>query len=221
MSQDNLRFYNMLVRLVQNNRLFEERAAVKKVWEKDGNILFDFYFYRNHKSYIFDAHYVRNLTDLTNEKLYKTPQIFFEEYLKENRSETTSEKKNVIIDKKIFEPLDIDIVIMRFMSACEENMTTVKEQIIYDYICRKIPETGGLSRQYIAAYLSEVRPNEDDFYQALNLIVKKSPEEAEELVRETVKICQSDGQLHYNEKLYLAELLQILRQNGVTSSVGI
>ena len=35
MAQDNLRFYNMLVRLVQNNRLFEERAAVKKVWEKD------------------------------------------------------------------------------------------------------------------------------------------------------------------------------------------
>ena len=57
MAQDNLRFYNMLVRLVQNNRLFEERAAVKKVWEKDGNIFFDFYFYRNHKSYIFDSHF--------------------------------------------------------------------------------------------------------------------------------------------------------------------
>jgi len=221
MVQDKTRFYNMLVRLVHHNRLFEERAAVKKVWEKDKSIFFDLYFYRNHKSYVFASQFVRSLTDLTNEKLYKTPEAFFAEYLQDTPDDSSGEKKNFIIDKKLFEPLDVDLIIMRFMSSCEENLTVVKEQIIYDYIRKKIPAARGLSRQYISSYLSGIQPQEKDFYQALSDIVKKSPEDAEELVKETIKICQSDGQLHYNEKLYLAEIFQILRENGVNPSVGL
>ncbi len=219
MQQDNLRFYNMLIHFVQNNRIFEEKAAIKKVWQKDGNIFFDIYFYRNHSSYVFDSHFLKDLTDLTTEKYYQDPQQFFYEY-KKIPSEKTDDKRKFVINKKIFEPIDIDLVLMRFMAACEKNFTTVKEQIIYDYILKNIPATRGLSPQYISAYLSEIQPNENDFYQALGEIIKKTPEEAENLIKEIVKICQSDGQLHYNEKMYLAEFLQILRENGVNPSVG-
>ena len=49
----------------------------------------------------------------------------------------------------------------------------------------------------------------------------KNPDEAEEMVKEIVKICLADGQLHYNEKLYLAEIFQTLREQGVEPEVGL
>lgn len=59
------------------------------------------------------------------------------------------------------------------------------------------------------------------FYKALEAVSAKNPDEAEEMVKEIVKICLADGQLHYNEKLYLAEIFQTLREQGVEPEVGL
>ena len=33
MTKENLQFYNMIIHLIQNNKLYEENAAIKKVWQ--------------------------------------------------------------------------------------------------------------------------------------------------------------------------------------------
>ena len=53
MTKENLRFYNMIIHLIQNNKLYEENAAIKKVWQKEGTTFFDIYFYRTRKSYVY------------------------------------------------------------------------------------------------------------------------------------------------------------------------
>lgn len=222
MAQENLRFYNMIVHLVQNNRLFEENVAVKNVWQKDNNLFFDIYFYRNQKSYVFDAAFIHDLLDLTTEKYYGTLEAFVKDYQKEETLEAPAVSENkFLIDKKIFEPLNIDLVILTFMAQCGGNFSAIKEKIIYDYILDQIPETRSLSRQYINAYLTGIKPSVENFYKAINHLNTKNPDEASELVKESVKICLSDGQLHYIEKLYLAEIFQVLREQGVEPDVGL
>ena len=41
------------------------------------------------------------------------------------------------------------------------------------------------------------------------------PKDAEFLLKEIVKLCLSDGQIHYNERMYLADIVQTLRLEGL------
>ena len=217
-----LRYYNMIVHLIQNNRLFEEKAAVKKVWQKDGLTFLDIYFYRNQKSYVFDSCFIHDLVDLTTEKFYKNVKDFIQDYYQEE-SQTAKISSNIAPahDKKLFAPIELDLTMMLFVAGCCGEISAVKEKIIRDYIVEQIPSSQNLSRQYLNAYIGSLHFMENDFYLALGNIKSKEPEEAEKLVKEIVKICLSDGRIHYQEKIYLAEILQTLRELGVNPDIGL
>ena len=64
-------------------------------------------------------------------------------------------------------------------------------------------------------------PTENDFYAALKDVGGKKQDEVEELSRELMKICLADGRLSYLEKMYMADLLQVLREQGVRVDLGV
>ena len=96
----------------------------------------------------------------------------------------------------------------------------MKKRTIFEYI-KKHADVENLSSQYIETYLVGLKPDIEEFYQALDNIRHKTPEAAEDLAREVVKICVSDGIMAYNEKIYIAEILQTLREHGLDPDVGL
>ena len=76
-----------MAHLIQNNRIYEENVAVKNIWQKDGNIFLDLYFYSRRKSYIFDAVFVHDIYDLSTEIAYRDMNEFliaFTDAIKKN-----------------------------------------------------------------------------------------------------------------------------------------
>ncbi len=69
--------------------------------------------------------------------------------------------------------------------------------------------------------MNGVKPTLEEFYKALDNLKTKTPEDAADLAGEVVKICISDGTMAYNEKVYIAEVLQVLREQGVEPDVGL
>ncbi len=221
MSAAAIKYYNMLIHLIKNNRLYEENVAVKNVWEKEGNIFLDIYFYRNRKSYIFDAVFIHDILDLTTEKYYQDIAAFVADFYNQSGPEVQqAEKAAPLIDKKLFETIDADLIIMSFMGNCYGSATPLKIKIIFDYILRLVPQAQNLSRQYLETYISGLKPEEAAFYKALNNINFQNAPAVENLCREVLKIVLADGRLHYKEKLYLAELLQICREAGIEVDLG-
>lgn len=220
MSAAAMKFYNMLIHLIKNNKLYEENVAVKNVWEKDGNTFLDIYFYRNSKSYIFDAVFIHDILDLTNEKYYKDIAAFVKDFYSAGDALPQTESSAPLIDKKIFEPIDVDLVIMSFIANCCGSYTPLKRKIIFDYILRLIPQAKNLSRQYLETYIDSLKPIEETFFKALSDINFKNIPAVEHLCREVLKIGLADGRLHYKEKLYLAELLQLCREAGIEIDLG-
>lgn len=223
MSAPEIKFYNMLIHLIKNNRLYEENVAIRNVWEKEGNTFLDVYFYRSRKSYIFDSVFIHDISDLTNEKYYRDISSFAADFYSAAGQTMPVEEKEtaVVIDKKIFEPIDVDLIILAFMANCENNYQPLKAKIIFDYILSRIPQTGNLSRQYLETYIDGLKPDEKAFYAAIADINYQNPEAVENLCREVLKICLADGRLHYREKLYLGELLQALREAGIKIDLGL
>ena len=227
MSEDfcNLDFYNMLVHIVFKNRVSEENVAVKNAWEKNGTLFFDLYFYRAKKGKLIDAALVRDLYDLNTEKYYYSAQNFYQEFLqsREIAAEQADKKPKanpIVVDVKQLESIKDDLIILTFMAKCNSSFTEIKIKTIRNYITRLRPETKTLSEQYINAYLKDLNPDEDDFYLSLINIKTKTPEEATALATEAFKVSASDGAVMYNERIYLAELLQALREYGLEPEIG-
>ena len=222
MAQTATKFYNMLIHLIKNNKLFEENVAIKNVWQKEGNTFLDIYFYRNRKSYVFDAVFVHDILDLTNEKYYKNIESFVADFQKNSQGPLPESKESApVVNQNMFRPLKADLTIMTFIASCCHNYTGVKKNIIFDYIKRNIPSAANLSQQYLETYIDSYSPTENDFYAALKDVGGKKQDEVEELSRELMKICLADGRLSYLEKMYMADLLQVLREQGVRVDLGV
>lgn len=220
---ENLKFYNILAHINYKNRLLEETVAVKKIWLKDDSTFFDLYFYRNRKSYVIEKAFIHDLVDLTNEVYYDKVDKFIEDYFSDQEIDLhpSLTAKPQIIEPKIFEAIETDLIILTFLANCAGDFSEIKERALEDYILSHQPPTSNLSSQYMHTYLSQVKPGVDDYYAALNKLSAKTPEQATEIVKGAFKVCLSDGQLHYQEKLYIAEMLQILREQGLEPEVGL
>lgn len=221
--ENRVSFYNMLAHIIYNNRLIEENVAVKNVWKKDNLIFFDLYFYRNKKSQVIDGVFIHDLFDLATEKYYCDAVSFYEDFEAHKQAAEIEEDDNEPesgIDFRHLEEIRDDLIILTFMAKCNLNFTNIKTKAIREFINAHKPKACALSDQYISSYLKSLNPDEGAFYKALENLKSKTPEEAAEIMQEAVKISVSDGAIHYQERLYLAEILQTLREHGLEPDVG-
>ena len=217
MPQPSNKFYNMEVSLIKNGRIYKEHVAIRNVWEKDRNIFLDLYFYRLQKSFIFDAVFVRDISDLNRDVYYNDIGKFttdFQAAAKEGGLPQATKSKSSS-SSGILSAIADDIMLLLFISAIWKDKTEIKQKIIIDYIKENVPAASSLSERYLKEYLSSLKPKVNDFYFLLPKLKSKQPKEAEKLLKEAIKICSSDGYLHYNERMYLADIIQTLREYGL------
>lgn len=218
-----LHFYNMLIHLISGSRISEENVAVKNIWQKNNLVFMDLYFYRTKKSQVIDSVYIRDIMDLSKEKFYSSVELFIRDYcefISSQDSETENELPEApAFDFKHLEAIKDNLIILTFMAKCTANFNQIKNKAIRDYISHCLPQARALSDQYITSYLKDLKPTEDNFFTAVENLKAKTPEEAEELVREALKISASDGAVSYTERQYLAEIIQALREYGIEPDI--
>ena len=211
------RFYNMRADLVNNGQIRTESIAIKNIWEKNGSIFLDIYFHRLKKSFVFDSAFVSNLYDVSQDKGYNDIKKFAADF-KKPPQKATIEKEQPHLQKEeggLLAPLRQDIAMMMFVARCSHKPTLLKEKIIIDYIRSQIKASQKISETYLKHFIYSVSCNEDDFYRGLSTLKRKKPHDAEHFLREIIKICISDGNLHYTERTYIADIFQALRQEGL------
>ena len=217
-----MRFYNMLVHLTSPGRkVIEENVAVKNIWQKNSLVFLDLYFYRTKKSHIVDSVYLRDVMDMSNEKFYSSAKEFIADYcaytstIEEHHQEETSQ----IFDFRHLETIKDNLIILTFIAKCTADFNQVKLASIRKYINKKLPQTKTLSEQYLNNYMEELTPNENIFFEAVSNLKSKTPEEVEELIKEALKISAADGALSYQERYYIAEIIQALREYGLEPNI--
>lgn len=210
------KFYNMRVNLIKNGRIYAEKVAIQNVWEKDSNIFLDIYFHRLKKSFVFDSVFIHDILDVNREKCYKDIGKFVADFNAESYTEPAA--PHVVKpqqDNSLLAPVKNDVILLLFMARAWGDKNSIKDKIIFEYIQNTIEAARSLSEQYLRSYIVKLTPDIEDFYAALKNIKAKQPRQAEYLLREIVKICLADGYLHYAERIYLADIIQTLRLEGL------
>ncbi len=216
MSEQNDKFYNMRVDLVNNGRIYTENVAIRNIWEKDSSIFFDIYCHRLKKSFVFDSLFIHGIYDINRDKAYSDISLFIKDF--KAISQDQKELKPIIKKQSsygVFETIKEDVIILLFMSRRWHENEQLKNRIIIDYILDNCENAKDFSEQYIRSFISRIQPEIEDFYLALNKLKSKTIEKAEYFLREIVKICISDGHMHYIERMYLADIVYVLRSEGM------
>ena len=210
------RFYNMQVYLIKSGKLYAEDVAIRNIWEKEDGIFFDIYVHRLKKSFVFDAVFIKEIIDLNSNVKYQSIESFINDY--------NNSKKDIVDDicpkpikseNSVLNRIRNDLILLVFMADAWGSEGKIKDKIIYDYIVNEVVAAQNFSKQFIANFVSKLQPESEDFYDALRSIKSKTPKQAERLLKEIVKICRVDGQMHYKERMYLADIIYTLRENGL------
>ena len=217
-----LAFYNLVANILFNNELHEEKIAVRNVWAKGREDYLNVYFYATGKTKVLDAKYFHDIYDLSTGRYYKNIKRFIAEFgqVQSERRKQTLETKTEKIEKnyRSLEDIRPEIEVLVFFSLLDPGLEHVKIKVILDYIGQyKLPAE--LSEQYAEAYVRSLTPGIGDFYRDMEKLAGTPAERLDRLAREAVKISASDGVIHYEEKIYLAELFEILRGYGVEPDV--
>ena len=215
MNQATDKFFNMYVNLVKNGKIYGENAAIRNIWEKDKTFFFDVYLYRLKKSFIFESSYIHNLFDVSREKGYNDAASFVKDFFAAVGQGTPKQPPLQTSKDNLLDALRADLTILQFMSRLDKGSQVLKNKIIFDYIKKSVPEAKSFSDLYLLKILSDIRPEPVDFYRAVTSLKRKTPIEAECFLKEIVKVCQTDGFLNYTERMYLADVAQFLRQEGL------
>ena len=217
MQQSTDKFYNMYISLIKNGRIYKEQVAIRNIWQKGNNIFLDIYFHRLQKSFVFDAAFVKDIYDINCDRVYQDINQFISAFSSSTPDIQSSDTKAIKKDKEdgILSPFKDDIALLLFMSYLWKDKNIIKDRIIIDYIKSNLPSAQNLSERYLKSYISTLHPSVTDFYDILSRLKSKRPKAAEQLLQEAIKICLSDGYLHYNERMYLADIIQALREYGL------
>ena len=211
-----MRFYNMLVHLTSpGHKVIEENVAVKNIWQKNSLVFLDLYFYRTKKSHIVDSVYLRDIMDMSNEKFYASAKEFIADYCAytaKSEHNQPEEEPTQSFDFRYLEKIKDNLIILTFIAKCTADFNQVKLASIRKYINKKLPHTKTLSEQYLNNYMDALKPDETSFFKAVDNLKSKTPEEVEEVIKEALKISAADGILSYQERYYIAEIVQALRE---------
>ncbi len=212
-----LSFYNMHAKMIVNGRIREENLAVRNVVKKNNSVFLDVYFYSSKKSKMLDFSYISSLLDLSTEKYYEDKDVFYEDY----KAEQSRRKKEVTVSKKkedtvrCLDEIRDMLVILYFIGHRNPRSLEIKGQVVKDFISRYKPAAKNLSITFIKSYLDNQHIDEEEFYKCLENLKKYEIEDIKDLLKELAKVCVLDGSIDYEEKIYLAEILQTLREYGI------
>lgn len=216
------KFDNMVARFVFQGIFMEERVAVKHVWQKGKGVFIDLYFYRTKTHKILDTSFVKALTDIRTQVVYTNMLEFVDDYFAAQQQlkatargqQTTDTKRAIDFPTKFMESIKPELTILYFLIKCSPTFIEIKLKSAYGFVKAK-DQANLITVSMLKAYLKHINPNETDFYQALEDLVKKPKTEAIALLKEAQRITISDGGLDYTERLFLAEIVQMFRQNNI------
>lgn len=209
-------FSNLTAHILFDNVLHEENIAIRNIWQKGDNCYFNVYFSSSGKTRVLDAHYIYDIFDHDSGRYYKDINLFIRDYVQRSGEEkhlppTPRQENKIEQNYYLLREIAPEIVILAFFATLSLTLSDVKQRVVFDFVRRFLSSNADISSTYVEAYIKTLRLDEDAFYHALSQLNAKASERLKELASDAAKISAADGVIHYQEKLFLAELLQHLR----------
>ncbi len=197
------------------DRLVDRVVTIRRLFRRQGDILIDAFCHDlSAPRLIFFSRVVR-LYDLKTFRTYEDPREFLlYSVAGVSRGDGRSEDAFVTALSEV----RYDLAALAFVARADSEKSDAENRLIFEYVkerCAHIP----FDEKEMFSYISMLYPDEQSFYEAVDVIVKQSHNVLYPFVETFLQLILSDGVIHDNERELLAELLYILRSEGIELNI--
>lgn len=111
-----------------------------------------------------------------------------------------------------------DLAALAYVAKVDASKSDLENRLIFDYVKQKCIDLP-FDEDQMFGYISRLYPDEQSFFEAMDVIVKQPHAFLQLFVETFLKLVLSDGVIHDNERELLAETLYALRLNGVELNI--
>lgn len=197
------------------DRLVDRVVTIRRLFRRQGDILIDAFCHDlSAPRLIFFSRVVR-LYDLKTFQTYEDPREFLL-YSVAGVSRGGGRREDAFV--AALSEVRYDLAALAFVARADSEKSDAENRLIFEYVkerCAHIP----FDEKEMFSYISMLYPDEQSFYEAVDVIVKQSHNVLYPFVETFLQLILSDGVIHDNERELLAELLYILRLEGIELNI--
>lgn len=198
----------------EDGQRIDRIITIRRLFSRQGDILIDAFCHDIAAPRLIAFSRGIRMYNLQTMKPYENPRDFLLYHI------TGQTQKNVLDVPGFAAALSIvryELTALVFVAASDFNRTDKENKLMLEYISRRCP-TIDFDENEMLDYIAMLVPDEQSFSEALEIVVKQPQEIVLQFVRTFLQMMLSDGVLHENERDLLAELLYLLRIEGIELS---
>lgn len=111
-----------------------------------------------------------------------------------------------------------DLAALAYLAKADADKSELENKLIFEYV-KKRCRTVSFDEDQMMRYISRLFPDEQSFYEAVEVIVKYPHEDLQLFVETFLQLVLSDSVIHDNERELLAELLYLSRLQGAELNI--
>lgn len=111
-----------------------------------------------------------------------------------------------------------DLAALAYLAKADADKSDLENKLIFEYV-KKRCRTVSFDEEQMMRYISRLFPDEQSFYEAVEVIVKYPHEDLQLFVETFLQLVLSDSVIHDNERELLAELLYLSRLQGAELNI--
>ena len=190
----------------------KRRITIRRLWQQNEEILIDAFCHETKAPRIFLLSRITKIVDLKTKRAFSNPTDFIFNQISPQNSPTPSKADNQT--SSALGNVQNELTALVFLAQTDNEFSPIEKKVILDYIAKRNANIN-LNTNEISEYLDRLYPDEESFYDAIDSLLDKPENILTSFVETFIKLILSDGVIHDNEREFLAELLLVLKEEGI------
>ncbi len=199
----------------ERDRLADRIITVRRLFKRGEDILIDAFCHDLQVPRMILFSRVVRLYDIRSLKPYPNSESFL---LSGLAGISADGRKNSSCLIEVLSVVRYELAVLAFVARAGSEKSDYENGLILNYVrerCADIP----FDTDEILNYIALLYPDEQSFYEAVDVVVKQPRHVLQPFVETFLQLITADGVIHDNERELLAELLYILRSEGIELNI--
>lgn len=199
----------------ESNRLADRIITVRRLFKRGEDLLIDAFCHDLQAPRMMFFSRVVRLYDIYSLDPYPNPRDFLLSGLAGVAAEGKESSSSLV---GVLSVVRYELAVLAFVARAGSEKSDYENGLILNYVldrCADIP----FDTDEILNYIALLYPDEQSFYEAVDVVVKQPRHVLRPFVETFLQLITADGVIHDNERELLAELLYILRTQGVELNI--
>lgn len=195
----------------EQNLLVDRIITVRRIFRRKGGLLIDAFCHDIMLPRLIALSRVVRLYNMRSLRPYEDPTDFLLHHIAGLKPDKKP-KDNIFA--AVMSVVRYDLAILAFAARSDFEKNDIENQLILKYVYERCP-TIDFDEAEVLDYIAMLVPDEQSFYEAIEIMVQEPYDVILLFMQTFVKMILSDGVIHENERELLAELVYVLRLQGI------